>query len=515
MLRTNGDCPLFPAAVCLVAWFPADADSPNRYRAESRGAADLCFAADEATAARLAMLTPHVFQAAPGPKLVTLATTWANGKLFHEATRTNAERTRSLPRVFRPEKRAVRVLLQADDFTQGGTEQVVLDLARSLRNDDFDVSLLILGKQGSDVEKIRQAGVPVLTLPGGDRESHYRRLLKDRRIDVVNAHYSLFGSWIAAESGIPFVQNIHNSYVYLPPEGAADYRAHDPFTSAYACVSQMAAHYSDVKLGLPVSKMVLMPNGIDLARLDAVGRDARPSLRRELGLKDDDFVFLNVACFQPLKCQATLVNAFAEVIRRQPEAKLVLVGQQMYMHPAYYAEVERTIARHGLEHAVLLTGLRHDVPRFYAAADAFVLPSLVEGWSLALGEAVAAGLPVVATSVGSAPDLLPRIGGRLIRPPFGDITNLDCLNLGQYCTNEDPQFVADLAAAMEDVCRERSRPLIPDVFRRSLDCREAYKPYGELYLWLMRGGRPSAARPWAGGRLASSQTLPLAASTAA
>ena len=138
------------AAVCLVAWFPADADSPDRYRAESRGAADLCFAADDATAARLAMLTPRVFQAAPGPKLLALATTWANGQTFYEATRPAAERARSLPRVFRPEKRAARVLLQADDFTQGGTEQVVLDLARSLRSDDFDVSLLILGKQGSD-----------------------------------------------------------------------------------------------------------------------------------------------------------------------------------------------------------------------------------------------------------------------------------------------------------------------------------------------------------------------------
>ena len=131
-----------------------------------------------------------------------------------------------------------------------------------------------------------------------------------------------------------------------------------------------------------------------------------------MGLSTDDFVFLNVAGFQPLKCQVTLVNAFAEVVRLLPEAKLVLVGQATYMYPAYVAEVKRTIAQHGLENAVFLTGLRHDVPRFYAAADAFVLPSLVEGWSLALGEAVAAGLPAVATSVGSAPDLLPRLGGR-------------------------------------------------------------------------------------------------------
>ena len=163
--------------------------------------------------------------------------------------------------------------------------------------------------------------------------------------------------------------------------------------------------------------------------------------------------------------------------------------------------MKETIARHGLEKAVVLAGHRDDAARFYAAADAFVLPSLCEGWSLALAEAIAAGLPVVATSVGSAPDLLPRIGGRLIRPPFGDITNLDFVNLGKYTAKEDPIFVAELAAALTDLCRARVRPVVPAGFRRSLDRREAYKPYGQLFLWLAQGGHPGAARCWAAGRL--------------
>ncbi len=183
----------------------------------------------------------------------------------------------------------------------------------------------------------------------------------------------------------------------------------------------------------------------------------------------------------------------------------MLVGQQMYMNPAYFAEVKRAIARHGLENAVFLTGHRDDVPRFYAAADAFVLPSLCEGWSLALAEAVAAGLPVVATSVGSAPDLLPQIGGRLIRPPFGDITNLDYLNLGKYCTNEDPQFVAELAAAMQDLCRERSRPAdsrrLPPVagLPRGLQALRAVVPVADAGRTSQRGkalgGRPPGVVP--------------------
>ncbi len=349
----------------------------------------------------------------------------------------------------------------------------------------------------------------MLSLPAENRAEHYGRLLKDRRIDVVNAHYSLFGADIAHGQGAPFVQTIHNTYIFLPPAGAAAYRAADPCTSAYVCVSQAAAHYSDVKLGLPVGKMLLVPNGIDMARLDAaLGPGSRQALRRELGLGAEDFVFLNVGSIQPIKCQAALVGAFAQVAREFPEAKLILLGRAM--NQAYVGEVQRAIARHGLHDSVFLPGHRDDAPQFYAAADAFVLPSLCEGWSLALAEAIAAGLPAVATSVGSAPDLLPQLGGQLVRPPFGAITNLDFINLGKYAAVEYPAFTAELAAAMANVCRNRCRPAVGEALRRSLDRREAYKPYGQLFLWLLQGGRPGAARPWAASRLALSQTPPVA-----
>lgn len=490
-------------AVPIAAWFPDDVEAFEQYRAESHRMADLCFAADDATAARLRLLTPQVFKAAPGAAMVDLATKWANGRLFYEATRDVARRARSLPRVLRPENPGPHVLLQADSFTQGGMEQVVIDVAKSLRADRFEVSLLVLGEQGSDAERMRQAGFSVVRLPKEDREGHYRRLLKERRIDVVNAHYSLFGASAAAQESIPFVQTIHNTYIFLPPHEVLAYQANDPFTSAYICVSQAAAHYSDTKLGLPASKMVLVPNGIDLGRLDeAAAANPRSTLRNELGLANDDYVFLNVGSLQPIKCQATLVNAFAPVARLFPEAKLVFVGRAM--NAAYLEEVRRAVARHGLERAVLLAGHREDVARFYWASDAFMLPSLCEGWSLALAEAIAAGLPVVATSVGSAPDVLPRLGGRLVRPPFGAITNLDAVNLSRYTTTEDPQFVEDLTAALADLCQKRTRPLVSESLRRSLDCRETYKPYGELFLWLMQGGHPAMGRSWAAGRFASS-----------
>ena len=138
----------------------------------------------------------------------------------------------------------------------------------------------------------RRAGLEVLTLPILQRELRYRELLIERRVDVVNAHYSLFGAHCAAESGLPFVQTLHNTYVWFSADQIAAYRANDPYTTAYICVSNDVAYYSDAKLGLPPDKMVVIPNGVDRARLQvADSARVRHGLRRELRLAQDDYVF--------------------------------------------------------------------------------------------------------------------------------------------------------------------------------------------------------------------------------
>ena len=491
------------SGLILAAWFSAEARGLELFRNGAQGAVDLCFADDEKTLKRLALLSSDLFKASPGYEMISLAAKWANSRTFGRLDPSKATKAAALPDVFQSDKRPVRILLQADGFTQGGMEQVVLDLADSLRNDRFDVSLLVLGEQGSDADRMREAGFPVLSLPEKNRELHYRRLLEEREIDLVNAHYSLFGANIADGLGVPFVQTIHNTYVFLPLRQCELYKANDAHTSAYTCVSQLAAHYSEAKLGLPPSKMAVIPNGIDVKRLESATTDVdRRRVREEFGFADDAFVFLNVSSIQPIKCQRLMVRAFAEVVRECPGAKLVLVGRGMI--PDYLYEVKQEIASLGLENDVVLAGHRDDALRFYAAADAFLLPSLCEGWSLAMAEALAAGLPVAATAVGSAPDLLPRYDGRLIRTPFGSMTNLDFLNLDEYASREDPKVQRELAAAMAEFYRERRRRVLTDAMKQDLDCREAYKPYGNLFRWLLQGGHPVAARAWTKARFAKS-----------
>lgn len=496
------DAPAKTDRVVTAAWFPGRGDTAERYRAEMPAGADVCFAENELTVSRLSLLTPDVFLAARGRAMLDLAIQWGNHRLYYRTTRPADQRVRTLPRVVRRQGNRPHVLLQADSFTQGGLEQVVLDLAESLRDDDFDVSLLVLGRQGQDADRMRQAGVPVLDLPAENREEHYGRLLAERGINLVSAHYSLFGASIAAARRIPFVQTIHNMYFVLPPEMAAAYRANDPATSAYVCVSQLAAHCAETVLGLPISKMTLAPNGIDLDRLDAAAEgDARQSLRRELGFSDDDFVFLNVGAIQPNKCQPMLAYAMADVVRSQPKAKLAMVGRAVTED--YLDQLRRVITRHGLEKSAIVVGHRTDVLRFYWAADAFVLPSVCEGWSLALAEAVAAGLPAIASHVGSAPDLLPRVGGRLIDPPVNGLAGVDFSRLDLEDANNHAS-VAQLSAAMKDFCRQRPQRTMREDLRQAFDRRRAYRPYGELFLWLLQGGHPAAGRTWTAARMGSS-----------
>lgn len=482
----------------VAVWFDADGDArlPYLHRELLGRLADVCLAEDAATADRLDLVFPKVLLARPDEKALRLALAIGNNDVFYRTTRDADGRRRRLPEVFRPTGRKLRVLLQVDDFTQGGLENVVIDIARSLDPGQFEVMLLVLGTQGPAADAARRAGVEILTLPEADRERHYRKLLGDRRVDLVNATYSLFGADVAADLRIPFVQTIQNTYVWLSEAEIERHRRADVFTTCYAAVSHTAAQYADLKVGLPAAKTVVIPNAVDVERLVAVDKAAeRARLRREFGFADDDFVFLNVASVHPPKAQRELVRALAQVVRANARAKLVLLGGAM--DERYLAGVRREIDDRGLADAVVIPGHRDDVASFYHAADAFVLPSYWEGWSLALNEAVLAGLPVVASDVGGARELLAETGGgRLVQPPFDCVTDLDASSIRRYVEGEHPEYVAQLAEAMRAVMETPVRPVVPPDLRRRLDRRTAYADYARLFRWLVQGGHPAAARPW-------------------
>jgi glycosyltransferase involved in cell wall biosynthesis/2-polyprenyl-3-methyl-5-hydroxy-6-metoxy-1,4-benzoquinol methylase len=481
------------AGSVIAAWFES-IESVYENRIEACRLADIAFTVNPAIARRLNLLGIPAFPVGEPAELVSLAIKFANNRCFYEQTRPAGLRSRTLPQVFRPSGVRRHVLVQVDNFDEGGMEKVVLGLLQGLGAHAIDVSLLVLGRQGPSAAEARRLGVKIVTLPAAHRDRHYRALLKERQVDLIAAHYSTYGAEIASGGGVPFVQVVHNSYVWLSDELIEAFRDADRFTSAYICVSPEVAYYSDCALGLSVEKMVTIPNGIDVQSLSASPTMSSSQLRKELNIDPGDLVYLSVGSIHGAKAQIPLVTAMKTVARANDRAKLLLVGS--VVDPDCGARLKAQIDRLGLESVVIMVGPKSDIARYYSMADIFVLPSYWEGWSLALTEAVCAGLPVVATDVGGARELVTATGGHLVKPPFDSITELDGTAIGPVVHGEHPRYIADLAQAMIDAARNPSRRTVSARLIRWLDQRRAIDLHARVYHWLMQGGHPAAARAW-------------------
>jgi len=156
-----------------------------------------------------------------------------------------------------------------------------------------------------------------------------------------------------------------------------------------------------------------IPNGVDIQR---VAPDVRLRTRAELGVRSDALVLATVGRLSTEKGHLVLAEALRQLPRRLPRMTLLVVGDgpdRVVIERAYEAVP-------GVE--VLILGRRLDVPALLQAADTFVFPTLHENLSNALLEAMAAGLPVVATSVGGNVEVLEQGGGELV--PAGEPTAL-------------------------------------------------------------------------------------------
>jgi len=211
-------------------------------------------------------------------------------------------------------------------------------------------------------------------------------------------------------------------------------------------------------------KVVTIQNGLDyepfVAHLD------RRQVRSEiLPGKEECFWLGTAGRLSKVKNHRTLIEAFAIVAQRAPQSILVLAGQGELEQ-----ELRARVAALGLEDRVFFLGFRRDIPRFLGALDVFLLPSLREGLPLALLEAMASSLPVVAASVGGIPEVVgDGVFARLVDPldtnslaeamcAFAVLPEVDRLALGKQAraraVNEfnAGRMTAGYAALYADAC---------------------------------------------------------------
>ena len=146
------------------------------------------------------------------------------------------------------------------------------------------------------------------------------------------------------------------------------------------------------RTGASSERLHVILNGVDVDRYPAVAD--RGEVRASLGFGPEERILVCVASFKEQKGHGVLLDAAARMLPARPDTHLLLVGDGALRH-----DIAARVAEAGLEPQVHLLGDRRDVARILLASDAFVLPSLWEGFSVALAEAMASGLPVVATAV--------------------------------------------------------------------------------------------------------------------
>jgi len=286
----------------------------------------------------------------------------------------------------------------------GGGE--ILARAFALENEpDFRPVFALLDDLGSLGQELREADYSVEVIgrrPGFDLGCvrRLRAYFRTNRVSLIHAHqygplfYSALARWPAARIPVLFTEHgrdypdfrrwkrvLANRFML---------RSCDRFIAVGECVRQsLIAHE-----GLPPNRVEVIYNGTDLAAYDP-NRNQRPAVRQELGLAMDDLIIMQVARLNHLKDHRTAIRAMGLIHAMVPRAKLIIVGEGEER-----STIDQLIGELGLGDCIRMVGARRDIPRLLQCADVFLLSSISEGIPLTLIEAMATGLPCVATRVG-------------------------------------------------------------------------------------------------------------------
>jgi len=324
----------------------------------------------------------------------------------------------------------IRIAFLASTLPTGGAENVTLNLFENIDRERFDVRLFFLKGPGTIGEKLVGLGLP--------SRSH----LQKRRVDpmvlarlvgelrafrpdillMLNCHSNamFWGGWAGTLTRVPVrVIATHHTGTHRSPR---NYNGIDrlflPTTTAILALSERHAQYIREVDAVAPEKIHIIANGIRLSAFEDAPREAVETARASIGLEPQHRVVIALAGLRPEKAHDAVLTAAARLVGENPELRFLIVGDGPLR-----GELTAMSRRLGLEENVLFLGERSDVAVLLHLSHVLVLPSrpVVETLPLSVMEAMAAGVPVVASTVGSVPDMIEDgVTGRLIPPADGD-----------------------------------------------------------------------------------------------
>lgn len=307
----------------------------------------------------------------------------------------------------------VRVMEVVGNAIVGGMERYVLRLLERLPRERFEVTALCPWESPHS-QALRALGWEVLVTPMPHEPSwgsitFASMLVRTRGIDLLHTHLTnahLLGALVGQLTDTPVLATIHGREVSI-----GDMEAHR-LAGTHLCAVSRPTYFQALALGVDPQHMHVIPNGIDTQTFRPQRRRDGP-LREEFGIPADVPLVGFVGRLSWEKGPESFLRAALVAHRAHPQAHFVLVG-----HGPMFPQCADFIEKFGMGGYAHLAGLRHDMPTVYGELDLLVSTSHSEAMPLALMEAMACGLPIVATpgrerarNGGARPERCPREPG--------------------------------------------------------------------------------------------------------
>jgi sugar transferase (PEP-CTERM/EpsH1 system associated) len=319
----------------------------------------------------------------------------------------------------------MRILHVVDNLGIGGTELCLANLIERT-SDRIEHAVCSVRESGATAVRLQAQGIRIIELrkaPGNDWSLPLRfaRLCRDVAPDIVHTrNWGSIDAIVGARlARVPVVIHGEHGRDVTDPNGTnrrrnRTRRVLSAFVDRMVAVSDQLGRWLVDDVHIRASKVRVLKNGVDAQRFEPCGD--RAARRASHGYAADDIVVGTVGRLDPVKNQAALIEMLEALRATQPRLRLVIAGD---------GPERNTLARQvdgaRLGDRASLLGQRDDIPDVMRTFDIFVLPSLGEGMCNTILEAMAAGLPVVATSVGGNPELVADgVTGTLVPPRDAD-----------------------------------------------------------------------------------------------
>jgi glycosyltransferase involved in cell wall biosynthesis len=311
----------------------------------------------------------------------------------------------------------------------GGTQRMVVEFLRRVSRKKFRCYVCVLLEEGFVNEQATAMHIENVSLKMRgywDLVAWWKfyTFIKGKQLDLIRTYglkAHIIGRIVGKLLGVPVqITSVRSTDPWRKWYHTLLDRMTSGFADLYLSNSEAGRLITHQRERIPLSKIRMIPNGIDLANYAPATSATQPryvALKKELGIAYEDRVIGIVANFRAMKGHRTIVDALPRIRANIPHIKCLFVGEAFVNEPSYQQELQHYVQEQRLADVIIFTGRWDDIPDLLAILDVLLLPSLWEGLPTSVLEAMAMKKPIVASAVGGIPELVESGRTGILIPP--------------------------------------------------------------------------------------------------